>query len=386
MLSIANVSNNNMKKRVSVTYWPARPQKSKWVVKVSQNGRRTPYFFVTERAARVFAREKEIELLQEGARRAGVTSEDRRALEIAGEHGFTVLEAVRHYTEHLGALHRSVLVSHAIEELLEIREAEGRSGLHLADLRHRLRAFGREYGERLVAETRTRDIDSWLTGLTCAAQTKKNFRRAIHNLFNFAVSRGYCPANPVTAAVKVKVPPATIGILGVPQARALLTVSEPDILPTIAIGLFAGLRISEIERLDWRNIDLGRGFIEVGATKTKTARRRLVQISENLSAWLAPHCQEDGPVRPSLSTYRHKFSIALRAAGITKWPDNALRHSFASYHLAEHQDAAATALQLGHTESRTLFAHYRELVRAEDARAYWQMRPDDNVVAFRRTA
>jgi integrase len=375
-----------LKKRVSVTYWSARPQRSKWVVKVTQNGRRNPYFFVTEREARVFAREKEIELLQEGTRRAGVTPEDRRAIEIASERGFTVLDAVTHYTEHLGALHRSVPVSRAIEELLDIREAEGKSGLHLADLRHRLRAFGREHGERLVAEIRTLDVDSWITGLTCSAQTKKNFRRAVHNLFGFAVSRGYCPANPVTAAVKIKVPPAAIGILTVPQARALLAVCETDILPTIAIGLFAGLRVSEIERLDWRNIDLERGFIEVAATKTKTAKRRLVRISENLSAWLAPYRQGVGPVRPSLSTYRRKFTIALKASGITKWPDNALRHSFASYHLAAGQDAAATALQLGHTESRTLFAHYRELVRVEDARAYWQIKPDDKVVAFRKTA
>ena len=88
-------------------------------------------------------------------------------------------------------------------------------------------------------------------------------------------------------------------------------------------------------------------------------------------------------MRPPFITYRRKFAKALKASGIKEWPDNALRHSFASYHLAAGQDAAATALQLGHTESRTLFAHYRELVRAEGA--YWQIKPDDNVVAFRKT-
>jgi integrase len=190
----------------------------------------------------------------------------------------------------------------------------------------------------------------------------------------------------VTSAVKVKVPPAEIGILTVSQAQALLTTCAPEILPSVAIGLLAGLRISEIGRLDWRDIDLERGFIEVGATKTKTARRRLVQISENLSAWLAPHPRENGPVRPPFVTYRRKFVSAREASGIKEWPDNAMRHSFASYFLAIHQDAAKTALQLGHTESHTLFRHYHQLVRADDAAAYWQIKPDDNVVAFRRTA
>ena len=281
---------------------------------------------------------------------------------------------------------RSIPVSAAVGELLGIREAENTSNVHLADLRHRLGKFATEYGNRLVAEITTRDIDSWITGLACGAQTKTNYRRAVHNLFQFAASRGYCSSNPVSSAMKVKIPPAEIGILTVSQAQALLVACQPEILPSVAIGMFAGLRASEIGRLNWRDIDLGRGFIEVRASKTKTARRRLVQISENLSAWLTPHYREDGPVRPPFITYRRKFGKALKASGIKEWPDNALRHSFASYHLAAGQDAAATALQLGHTESRTLFAHYRELVCTKDARAYWQIKADDNVVAFRKTA
>ena len=55
------------------------------------------------------------------------------------------------------------------------------------------------------------------------------------------------------------------------------------------------------------------------------------------------------------------------------------------------QDAAKTALQLGHTESRTLFAHYRELVRPEDAQAFWRIFPEKDatgakVVSFEETA
>ncbi len=375
-----------MKNPVSVTHWPARPQKDKWVVKFPQGGQRVPRFFVTEKEARAFARGKEIELFQEGSRRSEITPEDRRAIEIAGERGFSILDAVTHYAAHASAIGRSISISSAIDELLDIRAAESRSNVHIADLRHRLGVFAREFGDRLAAEVVTRDIDNWLTGLACGAQTKTNYRRAIHNLFRFAVSRGYCPANPVSSAVKVKVPPAEIGILTVPQAQALLMACQSEILPAVAIGMFAGLRASEIARLNWSDIDLDRGFIEVGASKTKTARRRLVQISENLSAWLAPHRQQNGPVRPPFITYRRKFAKALEASGIKEWPDNALRHSFASYHLASGQDAAATALQLGHTESRTLFQHYRELVHAGDARAYWQIKPDDNVVAFRKTA
>ena len=50
---------------------------------------------------------------------------------------------------------------------------------------------------------------------------------------------------------------------------------------------FAGLRTSELLRLNWSEVNLARGYIEVKAEKTKSARRRLVEIMPNLAAWLA---------------------------------------------------------------------------------------------------
>jgi integrase len=69
------------------------------------------------------------------------------------------------------------------------------------------------------------------------------------------------------------------------------------------------------------------------------------------------------------------FEQVREAAGITEWPENALRHSFASYHLAQFKNAAATALELGHHDSRVTFAHYRELVKPKEAERYWHIRP-----------
>ena len=50
-------------------------------------------------------------------------------------------------------------------------------------------------------------------------------------------------------------------------------------------------------------------------------------------------------------------------------------HSFASYHLAHFKNAASTALELGHHDSRITFAYYRELVKPKDAERYWNIRP-----------
>jgi len=122
----------------------------------------------------------------------------------------------------------------------------------------------------------------------------------------------------------------------------------------------------------------------VASHKTKTARRRLVRIEPNLAAWLAPFGGRSGKVWSDKANYRHATSALARELG-QKWPQNGLRHSFASYHLAKFQNANQLALELGHTTTRLIFEHYRELVRPEAALTYWSIRPPGmpaNVVAI----
>ena len=76
-----------------------------------------------------------------------------------------------------------------------------------------------------------------------------------------------------------------------------------------------------------------------------------------------------------LGMMHQTFERARAAAGIMEWPDNALRHSFATYHLAHFKDSAALALEMGHIDSGMIFEHYRELVRPKEAERYWSIRP-----------
>ena len=363
-----------MRDFASVKKWDSQP-KFKFVVTYRQAGKRQARYFADEKGAKAFASEKTIELRNEGHRHGELSYDERQAVLVARQVGVNLRAAVDHYAAYLKTFDVSATIETAVEEFLSIREAEGKSRAHLADLRQRLNRFALAHGLRLAASITTKEIDSWLHGLVAGPQTRVNFRRIIHNFFAFCVARGYCQNNPVAQASKPKVPPRTIGILTVHEAQALLSACPEAILPAVAIGMFAGLRTSEIMRLDWRSIDLDRRFIEVAAKKTKTAQRRLVTVTENLHAWLAPFAQESGPASPLVGTYQWHFTKARISAGIKHWPNNALRHSFASYHLAAHQDAGKTALQLGHSESRTLFAHYRELVKPEDAKAYWKIFP-----------
>ncbi len=109
------------------------------------------------------------------------------------------------------------------------------------------------------------------------------------------------------------------------------------------------------------------------ADKAKSARRRLVPIQPNLALWLMPYHGFTGPVAPS--TYRKRLQHASKAAGIKKWPSNALRHGFASYHLAKFSNAGELALAMGHTNTSLIFSAYRELVTPSDAARFWEVKP-----------
>jgi integrase len=72
---------------------------------------------------------------------------------------------------------------------------------------------------------------------------------------------------------------------------------------------------------------------------------------------------------------RKKLDAIRKAAGLTRWPKNGLRHSFASYRLAAIHDAPRVAVELGHTSPQMLYSTYRELVLPEEAQRYWNIAP-----------
>jgi integrase len=209
-------------------------------------------------------------------------------------------------------------------------------------------------------------------------------------LFSYAEQRGIVDRNPIPRTAKPKLIDKAPEIFKVNELHSLLqagTRVAPDVVPMLAIGAFAGLREAEIQRLDWHEIDLARGHIEVKAAKAKSARRRIIPIQPNLAAWLRPYGDQSGRVVPPGA--RKKLDRVRKESGLARWPNNGLRHSFASYRLAAIHDPPRVSVELGHTSPQMLFSTYRELVLPEEAERYWKIGPAveaQKVVAFRQSS
>jgi integrase len=292
--------------------------------------------------------------------------------------GKTIAEATRFYVDHLEEITRSQTVSHVVSELQAACKADGKSVRYLRDLKYRLGRFARDFGPRHIAEITTSDIDRWLRELNLGSVSRNTFRRRLVTLFKFAKTHGWCRTIPAAESARVREVSDEVGILTPDELSGLLKVASEETIPYWTIGAFAGLRASEIERLEWADVNLNRRWIKVGAKHAKTGCKRFVDIQPNLLKWLQPYRGCTGKVVPE--NLRVKLlgdrECAAKAGSLTrKWPSNGLRHSFASYYLARFDDAAKLARQLGHRGHDMIFRHYYEAVTRAEAKRYWGIVP-----------
>jgi integrase len=302
------------------------------------------------------------------------------------EYGHTINDAVEFFVNHLESVRRcKTTVAELAAEVVEAKQQDGRSDAYISDLRKRLSRFCQDFGDRPIASVTIEEVDNWLRDIPLSPKSRANYRANVGVVFSYAKQRRMLDLNPVEFTAKPKLPDNPPEIFTVDELRALLEAAqrvEPDVLPMLAVGAFAGLRDAEIRRLEWSEIRLDRQFIEVKSKKAKSAKRRIVPMQENLVAWLRRYSGKHGKVVPPAA--RGKVERARKQASLTKWPNNGLRHSFASYRLAATHDAPRTSSELGHTSPQMLFNTYREVVTPDEAGRYWNIRPKaaENVVQF----
>ncbi|QIF01641.1 tyrosine-type recombinase/integrase [Roseimicrobium sp. ORNL1] len=356
--------------------------------------------FISKTDAKQFKSEKDVEILNDGREVAGLPDSwtrdaawARKQLEHAG---VTLRHVVEDYLHRHRVAQRSTGLKDAVEDYLEARENDGLAARSLGDARARLRRF---YGDMptdaKVSDVQKRDMEDWLAGLKVAAQTKRNFQRVLHTFFQWAEGRGYCQENPAalkratTKKAKTAVRPVQIFTPG--ELRTVLENCPREILAFHVLGAFCGIRSAELERLDWADVDLKRGQVAVSPEQSKTASRRFVPVPEAARQWLAAVAEQSGPVTPhnAVMWLCRQFHRDLVKHHNLEWKDNGLRHSFASYSLAMHEDAPRVSLWLGQMSPSVVFRHYRERATKEDAEAYFAVVPANepgNVVAFSERA
>lgn len=309
--------------------------------------------------------------------------------------GRSIIELARFYVGRNPTLQTAPKTAEIVRKLIASLRENTRSGKYVDDLERDLGKFAGQFPDidlcnidglqEYLQQLRNRD------GNAVGTRRRDNVRDAIVRLFHFAQERGFLAEDRKTAADYLhRIDAGTDVSTFTPEEMSLLLENVTyEWRPWMAIAAFAGLRTSEIFRLEWNAIKWDHNVIAVARRVAKKVRiSRKVPMSENLIAWLAPWREKMGNIYSLTPTWealenRHGTEIERleKKTGI-KWSTNALRHSFGSYRLAILKSEAQVAFEMGNSPAKVR-ENYHDPKSESEARKYFSLMPPeavDNVI------
>ncbi len=274
--------------------------------------------------------------------------------------------------------------SDAVEVYRECRGREVAQGERSASgwevEQHVLRMLERYFGDRLLIEIRTPDIEAFAFARrrndgVKGATVNRNLA-ALSKIFDLAKRHGWVDSNPVKEVKRSPESSDAWRWLHQEEAELLLEACRhPDapeyLYPLVLSALYTGMRRGELLNLEWRSVDLIRGQIEI--TVSKTGRRRTVplrpEVVDVLGRWRG---RAQGPEVFAVRDIRTPFATALKRSKIRKIRFHDLRHTAASWMAQNGVDLLQIKEVLGHTTITTT-QRYAHLVQRNAEHAVGQM-------------
>ena len=368
--------------------------------KISETGKRQQLFYRTQALALTAAddlkRKVEIFGVQTRAIAPSLAEKATAAAALLAPYGIDLLEAARIVAAIRERETASCPLSTAAEAWLVA--CEGLRTKTTQGYRQTANRLKAALGERVLATLSADELQKALVPPGTPPTSAAGHIGAGKAFWNWSAEKGWCRAETFKAVrlAKTSATKGEIEILTPAEAETLLRTAEeyfPRAVASYALQLFAGIRAEEITRLDAEHVTAD--GIELPAAVTKKGRRRHITPSATLAAWLAKYPFEPCPnwrrvdraVRylagwnlapdPDLVKLSEETEGDKPKAPRPDWPQNALRHSHASYSVANGDSIDTLLFEFGHTANPgVLRAHYRGRASKKQAIEYFAIAPE----------
>jgi integrase len=332
-----------------------------------------------------------------------------KAVEIVSEaltrlQGKASLSTALDFYERHGVVMTSVKnVPDVVQELVAGLEKDGCGDYHVTSMADRLDRFAETFTGP-INEVLEVEITTWLQNLKkivwqkkgkksgrvesnapVSRRTRNNYRDAIHELFEFARKRKYLPKDLKTEAAeisRVKVIPGKNHIISPDEARRVLNVLSPHLIPYTVLKLFSGLRTEEAFGLSWEELRFQSKAVIIEAWLAKLRQRRVPPILPNLAVWLKPFEGSKGRIARGYSSPQSVHKAVAREASRmgVKLGRNTFRNCYISYRVAQPTAPSTVAAETG-TSIRMIESNYKELATPDEAEQWFSVQPNDERLA-----
>ena len=368
--------------------------------------------FYSEQAARAKAKEIEKIFHEQGVEGAKLTLSDRIKVQSAAVplnefnkrfgSTYSVDEAVHFFIRAMNdqkAKQLAPKVKDAVEQFLAAKfDPNGGKGNRQLSMKtlNELKSIGKilieKWRYQRVTEINAEQIKGYLnktktkSGTYFTNQTKLNRLTKIRQFFNYCMEkpREWVKENPC-AGITITAESKEVEILTNAQVIALLeaTMQEKEsvraiMIPYLALGLFAGLRPEEAQKMRWEwieplDVEKRIAQVKVPAEISKISESRYAELSEAGWNLIKPYLIQSGPIGWSRRAFRRIKGKAGFAD--STWPADCIRHTYASSWLAVHKERAHLAEIMGNSPA-IIRKHYKRAIPVNDAEAYFQITLD----------
>lgn len=235
-----------------------------------------------------------------------------------------------------------------------------------------------EMRTRSVRCLRTRDCLELMTRACTSAHTLDKARRLLHCFFNYALQCNWCRENPVRRLKIFRKDENMVSPLKLSEvARLLEAVAQPvhrACAAAVGLMLWAGVRPAEVCRLCWNDVDFEENTVRIIPRTSKTGGARLINVAPILRRWLLRFRGDSaGDALIAPRNWCSRWRAVRATAGLIDWQNDALRHTFASYHLRYFQNLSLLQMEMGHGNARLLFSRYLNMhgLSKKNAAAFW---------------
>lgn len=210
-----------------------------------------------------------------------------------------------------------------------------------------------------TAGTATReDVEAWwATRRDLSPATRSNDLACLRSFYRWARRWEHRPAgdDPTSRIDAPKVDKGLPRPLGKQDLRKLLDNLPPDLRRAVALGAYAGLRVSEVAALDWSDVDVEARRARIWASKGN--KSRMVAIGAVLLDELLPDLHRGNVVTGGGKAFtgqqlQRRVNRAMHSLGV-EGTFHALRHRYGTLAYQATRDLVAVGRQMGHSSPVT---------------------------------